>query len=389
MTGTGGTGGDGPLRGWRSQLIFFLSGSIFVFNQQESYWGANDPRSMLNGVSQYAGMSVFALVWAALTRRRSPLLALRASKLRAALTVAIPDACDTFFMVYGIAHAGSGVFIIVFAFVTVWTAMFRKCILRRNITWRQWVALLLIAGGQCVVVMGTNAGGGEGSFLLGAGATLVAALCDAIMYVFTERVLTGADPPPPVSLNGAPAPADGGDDESSPSVQAGGGEEALAEPAAKGAAAGGLDEVELTFLVGALNLPVMLAYVAAYTALGKWGPWVEEPIAEGAASWPAVVAVWAVDALFYFAHFLAFFYCCSNSNAVIAAVNKSLQAALVFFLSSAFFCGHDAAQCLNGMKIASALIVCVAILLYSSASFPACEWPAWCACSKYRSLPEE
>ena len=82
-------------------------------------------------------------------------------------------------------------------------------------------------------------------------------------------------------------------------------------------------------------------------------------------------------------------YCCSNSNAVIAAVNKSLQAALVFFLSSAFFCGHDAAQCLNGMKIASALIVCVAILLYSSASFPACEWPAWCACSKYRSLPEE
>ena len=72
------------MRGWRSQLIFFLSGSIFVFNQQESYWGANDPRSMLNGVSQYAGMSVFALVWAALTRRRSPLLALRASKLRAA-----------------------------------------------------------------------------------------------------------------------------------------------------------------------------------------------------------------------------------------------------------------------------------------------------------------
>ena len=44
--------GSALVRGWRSQLIFFVTGCIFVFNQQESYWGANDPRSMMNAVSQ-------------------------------------------------------------------------------------------------------------------------------------------------------------------------------------------------------------------------------------------------------------------------------------------------------------------------------------------------
>ena len=97
-----------------------------------------------------------------------------------------------------------------------------------------------------------------------------------------------------------------------------------------------------------------------------------------------VVAVWAVDALFYFAHFLSFFHCCSCSNAVIAAVNKSLQSALVFFLSSAFFCGRDDAQCLTAMKVVSALGVCVAILVYGSASFPPLKRPACWA--RYRPV---
>ena len=138
-------------------------------------------------------MAVFGLLWTAVVRRKNAFASLRRAKLRSALTVAIPDACDTFFMVYGIAHAGSGIFIIVFAFVTVWTALFRWCVLRRNLLRRQWLAVLLIAGGQCVVVGGTQQGANSTGVLLGAASTLVAALCDAVMYVFTEKVLTTPD----------------------------------------------------------------------------------------------------------------------------------------------------------------------------------------------------
>ena len=47
-------------------------------------------------------------------------------------------------------------------------------------------------------------------------------------------------------------------------------------------------EDELVFLMGAINLPLTLAYVAGYAALGQWGPWVREPIAEGGATWHEV-----------------------------------------------------------------------------------------------------
>ena len=205
MTVTGGTG-DSPLRGWRSQLIFFLSGSIFVFNQQESYWGANDPRSMLNGVSQYAGMSVFALVWERSHAPTQP--APRTPRSCAALTVAIPDACDTFFMVYDIAPRGR-------------RRLHHRVRVRHRVTACSANASSAAASwapvgratphrGRAVVVAGTGAGGARGSLPAGRDAHRRTVRRDHVRL--HGEGAHGRGPATPVQLNGTSAPADGGDD---------------------------------------------------------------------------------------------------------------------------------------------------------------------------------
>ena len=77
--------------------------------------------------------------------------------------------------------------------------------------------------------------------------------------------------------------------------------------------------------------------------------------------------LWCVQAGVYWAHYASFYQCILSSNSVAAGVNKSLQSIIIFFGSSALWCGHDGkeAQCLTLPKAVSAVMVSGGVLLYA------------------------
>eukprot|EP01043_Picozoa_sp_COSAG02_P035867 COSAG02_NODE_2594_length_8461_cov_189.802320_7_plen_254_part_00 len=170
--------------------VFLVTGWFMILgNQQLGYYQANSPYSFLAGLAQYAGMLLLGLLWMCADWKffRGPKPLSRGLHLRQLLPVAIPDLCDTFFTIFGILKLGSGLFIIIFSFVTVLAALIRWAFLKKKLYWWQWVAILAITA-VLVATAGTpGSGGSERS--IGVVCTLVATLMDAIMYVSAEHAL--------------------------------------------------------------------------------------------------------------------------------------------------------------------------------------------------------
>ena len=115
--------------------VFLVTGWFMILgNQQLGYWQANSPYSFLAGVAQYAGMLLLGLAWMVADWKLlgGPKPLSRGLHLRLLLPVAIPDLCDTFFTIFGILNLGSGLFIIIFSFVTVLAALIRWAFLKKK-----------------------------------------------------------------------------------------------------------------------------------------------------------------------------------------------------------------------------------------------------------------
>jgi hypothetical protein len=351
--------------------------------------------------------------------------------MRAVLLIAFPDIADTFFAIYGLNHTGSGVFVMVFAFVTIWVAALRWFFLRLGLSTIQMLAIGLIVGGQAVVVLDERTSGGEGGdgnhsqfknhtphaggggaggkdalFMFGMSAVLVASLADAIMYVFSEKALntlTPAGAGAGIARVGTGGDSTGGgllqdvqgwgessssdallpvaayeDEVAAAAAIVAHGADALnrLEPVALARQRGGggegremgnehrlVTEDEVCCLVGAINLGLTCCYVGGYSAAGKWGAWVSEPIHAKGGDPTTVAVVWMINSVLYFAHFASFYYVCRQSS-VSAGVNKASQAAAIFFTSSALFCNDYSEQCLTVYKGIAAVLVCAGVLLY-------------------------
>jgi hypothetical protein len=140
---------------WCAQTLFFLTGGLILVAQQLTYDGANKPINFLVALSQYVSMGIFGLLYLLIKQLRerdtSAMKIMRklltAPKINAAATVAIPDLGDCFFAAVGFNYAGSSVFIVVYSFLTVWTALMRKFCLKRSLRNLQWFSIFFIAGG--------------------------------------------------------------------------------------------------------------------------------------------------------------------------------------------------------------------------------------------------
>jgi hypothetical protein len=113
----------------------------------ESTFQANAAQSMLAALSQYGGMAMLlvldSLFW---TMGVGPKPLAKGWHMRLALPCALADLADTFFLCYGIGVLGAGLYIVLFGFVTVATAVLRRLALKRSQTWTQWAA---IVGKRC------------------------------------------------------------------------------------------------------------------------------------------------------------------------------------------------------------------------------------------------
>lgn len=107
-----------------------------------------------------------------------------------------------------------------------------------------------------------------------------------------------------------------------------------------------------------------------------WEVWVADPIANASCK-PgigAITGVWVGLGLVMWMHYQSFYMTIDGSNAVAAGVNKAMQSASVFFAAHLVFCNRggllpqqcrNGNDCLNAPKVVSACIVLCGTVLYS------------------------
>ena len=193
-------------------------------------------------------------------------------------------------------------FIIVFSFVTVLAALIRRMFLKKKLYWWQWIAIAAITGTIIATGAGGHGGGTEDTDgpeaeveaeaasmrTIGFVCTIIATTMDAIMYVCAEHALTRtsvaeteavvrperdadysesietvADPEARALLEYAfELIAELREDHAALQTQ-------VAESKPRSDTAGPVTPAEMTTVVGLINLPIVLAYVGAYSLSGK------------------------------------------------------------------------------------------------------------------------
>ena len=372
-----------------NNAVFLVTGWFMILgNQQLGYYQANSPSSFLAGVAQYAGMCVLGLLWMlADWMRGGPRPLHRGLHLRLLLPVALLDLCDTFFTIFGILNLGSGLFIIVFSFVTVLAALIRRVFLKKKLYWWQWLAIAAIT---CTIIATGARGHGDSSGndgdeandqepsakassqrAVGFLCTIIATTMDAIMYVCAEHALSPSSSKPPAATPTPETVAHPLLDLADTTRLEERSTEKVADPEARalldtafelidelraeiavltknGGGAGrrlgdALEPVtpaEMTAVVGLVNLPLVLLYVAAYSLAGRWDDFVSEPIEHNGCggTYRNVAFLWVMQGFMYWAHFFSFFWVTKQGSAVAAGVNKAIQGTTIFTLSHIFFC---------------------------------------------------
>jgi hypothetical protein len=235
--------------------------------------------------------------------------------------------------------------------------------------------------------------------IVGCAAAAAASLLDAVMYVMVERALKmgrspggeGHDHNDYIPLNdgheveGYDGELLSRDDDSPPqSVSPSVGRGIVRQPSEYGRLSSDMGHanvglptpLELTLAMGAINLVVGGAWAAGLLATGRWADIVRAPY-EDHPSWPgqssvpllrdhrsSVVLLWASIAVSLFLHYLAFWYCVLHANSLVAGINKAVQSATLFAISSVLYCSNISHQCATPADTAGAFIVCVAVVIY-------------------------
>lgn len=159
------------------------------------YLGGGDPEAFAGGFFQYAGFLVCqalcTIPWLLCGRPTTPCVrefrlfpnGIKWTLVKLVVPVALFDVGDKYFQLFGIQAAGSGLYIVIFSSLTVWTALIRRFGFGRSLPNIKWLAVLLITAGLAVDAVSTEMNSpveGIDLYLLGGmAAALAAALFDA------------------------------------------------------------------------------------------------------------------------------------------------------------------------------------------------------------------
>ena len=201
---------------------------------------------------------------------------------------------------------------------------------------------------------GGEESGGAAEYIFGALSGMLGSVAYALMYVLTEKIQKAADAPPPEAL---------------------------------------------CVFVGMIGTAVLIAYIAVWDG-PSWDNMVNDQLT---GSYGDIVAVYFAIVVCCFLHNLAFFhltrlsasatacrrpfselYCIvtlivlAAFQAVMAGINKAVQAVSVFAVSHKFYCDIDAQQCLTAGKVTAMAMVVAGVLLFSFGK-------KWCACPPRRT----
>ncbi|CAE7480314.1 unnamed protein product [Symbiodinium natans] len=211
--------------------------------------------------------------------------------------------------------AGSSVFAVVYASVTIWSAVLSWLLLQRVLTLWQWLSIIAVFAGLAVTGVDARSTGDcifLGTCMIGAG-TILHATC----HVLSEML----------SVRGSRIPA-----HLNASIQ------------------------------GLTGCAVVGVWQLAFTA-SHWQR-ISEPMEEIGTSWLQASLLLSSVALGNFVHAGTFFYLLTRVGAVSTGMAKALQGVVVFALSHVLYCRQDESQCFSLAKGLSLLIVTAGVVSY-------------------------
>jgi drug/metabolite transporter (DMT)-like permease len=233
----------------------------------------------------------------------------------------------------GASLAGPTIFSIVYASVTVWTAVWARCVLsRRHSSW-QWLSFALVFGGLCLTAStGSHGGGDDGNDALapnvhhGTLLVLFGSVLHAGSYVLSEVVMTGQDR---------------------------------------------LSVTQNTTLQSMVSCILLIVWQCIYT-IPRWNALIDTPMKAAGTSWTRALVIMMAFAIANLLHSYSFYYTIKHykGGSVMAGVMKGLQAVLVFVATHVFFCGKTGGSemCFSQDKFLSLLIVVGGVCLFSSST---------------------
>lgn len=216
---------------------------------------------------------------------------------------------------------GSGIYQVIYSSVVVFTAILSRIFLKKKLTPKQWMSLIVITSGLSLSAIGKSGGASGIMGTIGIAMTVFGTICYAIVYVLNERLLKDPNGPTPT---------------------------------------------QHSVWVGTCSATIIFFYILFFV----WPTLDMKKSMANAPLYPnspifAVVLAYVSLVFSHFLHSYLYFVLLGKSGAVTTGVIQSIRAISVFFLSSALYCSDDASQCLTSPKVASCLVVVMGILLYS------------------------
>lgn len=303
--------GTSPLLLSTSIVLFLASGVCQpLLMSGMKYSGLADPTCQIYMLPYALGMAAVGLLTFCIPSKRWC-----AYPLYLSCGVAFIDIISQILNYTGNNYAGSAIFAVVYASVSIWCAVLSRVLLGRVLTWTQWFTVLVVFLGLAITALDAEAAGGD--VMLGTAMVFVGAMLHALMYVLSEWISTrGAEQTPPHIHCSTMA-------------------------------------IVSTCLIATWQSTYTAAHFDKITV----------PVEKLNTSTGSIVVLFVATAFANFVHSATFFFLLKWIGAVSAAVMKGIQAALVFVMADLVFCdyryGDQVAhsQCWTRMKGVALVVV--------------------------------
>eukprot|EP00927_Polykrikos_kofoidii_P027810 TRINITY_DN24359_c0_g1_i1.p1 TRINITY_DN24359_c0_g1~~TRINITY_DN24359_c0_g1_i1.p1 ORF type:complete len:372 (+),score=46.78 TRINITY_DN24359_c0_g1_i1:48-1163(+) len=343
----------------RAQVGFFSTGVLYVVAiQQADYWGMNGSTSLLAPTALFFAMLYGGAIQVAVSGRFSALKMMTPDSMRTCFTIGILTFMDNIISMVGIDFLGSMIFNIFYSWVLVATALFRVFILKRRLSQGQWSGVIIVTVGlSCAGTSSIDAGPNfDVKFLLGFLATMIAATCDAYLYVLVEGILGTTHEPRDICLS---TPLDSARIIFTPKVS----------------------PSELVLCTGSVTTFFCAPIGMLYGLSGYWKQALDAQLDEHAGgrcadtfgvalgtipSSYALIGCWILGGTILYLHYYYFFVLVACvSNAVVAGITKATQSIAIFFVVAFLYGDCDERQAVTSTKIYATTAVIVGTLVYS------------------------
>lgn len=301
-------------------VILFVASGVAqpLLSSQNKYLGLANASAQLYMVPYFAGMAAVGFLYLCIPSRRWCHY-----KVHKSCGIALIDITSQTLNYTGNNMAGSGIFSVIYASVSIWCAVLSWMIGLRKLNLQQWLTILVVFGGLAVSAANSIKSGNQ--IAIGALLLLVGSFLHAVMYVLSEFISVR-----------------GGEFEKIP------------------------PHIHCSTMA-IVETSLLICWQFIYT-IPHWDEAITEPMEQEGTTWKQGISIFAAIAFANWLHSATFFYLLKWLGAVSSAVLKGLQAVLVFVMANYIFCDDHKEQCFDTWKWISLCIVIVGVLAYAAAT---------------------